>query len=633
MARFTRKNGSKSKRNNFMTKFRKKYGGSKQIATTKKKFADFIKVLKHARITYPGLISQSYINYITKVIYDVTGDDDANMLTSFKVSCTEADFYIMDCFIGQEIYRSLSRGTSLWINECNKYIKDVLNSTTLKGINTDTFERYSDQKSVPGSSLEPAKSSVNQRADVSTTLEPAKSSVNQRTDVSTTLEPAKSSVNQRADGFDATPDRPKPAQSVQMAQRPEVYVNPERSFAHRYAIQNVCTKSGSCIAFGAESDKIKTVFNEFDLEHVHGDINRISKGSNGFINELMFKHEENSYYAVLKSTSESRADNLMYEYKVGLFLNTVSKLYPCFLETYKLYKYNTPQIWEYAQRTKKIPPSIFKTLLTEQPYNLVEACRSSKYIAILIQHLKGAISFYKLLIDGPKSFNYDFFTLLYQVYFILDVMKDVFTHYDLHGGNVLLYELSPDKYVQYHYHSADRTIAFKSIYLAKIIDYGRCYFNESADIKKILCGIPECTLRVRGFRDQPCGDGFGFSSLNGVSEWHLNSSVKNESHDLKLIYSLSRQIKQEFKNLTDFTRKRVDYINNHTVFKDEFGTPEQKDCNQGDICNVSSVCDYLIHVFKYMNLDAMFNLYYSGRTKLGDMHIYSDGTPFTFIYS
>jgi hypothetical protein len=41
--------------------------------------------------------------------------------------------------------------------------------------------------------------------------------------------------------------------------------------------------------------------------------------------------------AILKCSIKSDSDNLVYEYMVGKFLNTMRKRFPCFIETYNLF--------------------------------------------------------------------------------------------------------------------------------------------------------------------------------------------------------------------------------------------------------------------------------------------------------
>lgn len=368
------------------------------------------------------------------------------------------------------------------------------------------------------------------------------------------------------------------------------------------------------------------------MSYVKDPIKRIgSVSSNGFVNEIKFTHKGYDSYAVLKSSTTNTADNLMYEYRVGQFLNKMSLLYPCFIETYSLFKYNVG--WNHAKTNSLIDASIFKTYLTQQPYDLIVACKQPKYIAVLLQHLKNAITIADLVNIGNDSLNYDFLTLLYQVYFVLDQMKLIFTHYDLHCENVLLYEPSPTKYIQYHYHS-DTIITFKSIYVAKLIDYGRCYFKDgnysSKNFHAEVCKTKECNTKTRG----KCGTNVGFSWLNPPVEFHVNSSVRNQSHDLLMVVHFLKRISNRNPMLLPEIGAFIQDMTINLIYRGgvEYGTPEKIKC-PNKICTVSQLRISLGYYMNFVDLDDMFDKYYPNRTKLGDMHVYSDGRPLQFIES
>jgi hypothetical protein len=391
-----------------------------------------------------------------------------------------------------------------------------------------------------------------------------------------------------------------------------------------------CKDSGQCIEFGKEIKKIKEFFGNFDLSYVKDDIRRIGSAQNGFVNELKFTHKGYSSYAVLKSSSTNNSDNLMYEYKVGQFLNKMSLLYPCFVETYKLFKYNNLDSFNYFKSHNVIPASVLKTHITPQTYDLVSACKTPTFNSVLIQHLKGARTMYDLVNRQDTALSYDLLTILYQIYFVLDQMKDIFTHYDLHSKNVMLYE-TPGKYIQYHYHS-DKIISFRSTYVAKIIDYGRCYFKDGAysstDFRDEICAKKACNTRSSG----KCGDNVGFSWLLPPVAYHVDSSSLNKSHDLKLVETVVNQFLYLDPNLVWWIKDIVKEIHADLIYVggDQYGTPERINC-PFKICTVSNMRVRLEAYFDGTPLDAIFDNYYSARTKLGDMHIYSDGRPLQFI--
>jgi hypothetical protein len=106
-------------------------------------------------------------------------------------------------------------------------------------------------------------------------------------------------------------------------------------------------------------------------------------------------------------------------------------------------------------------------------------------------------------------------------------LQNEFTHYDLHSDNILIYEPVIGKYIQYHYFVDGNEISFKSKYIVKIIDYGRCYFhdtdtNNSMNIHEKICNEKQC--------DPECGEDYGYQWLqhnNGLDpyDYFINSTT------------------------------------------------------------------------------------------------------------
>jgi len=88
-------------------------------------------------------------------------------------------------------------------------------------------------------------------------------------------------------------------------------------------LRAVCLDSGVCLAFGTYANEIKKHFGGFvHFEYAKAPIKRIGVPSqNGFINEIQYEHRGYKSYAILKSSMKKTADNLMYEYLVGQYVN------------------------------------------------------------------------------------------------------------------------------------------------------------------------------------------------------------------------------------------------------------------------------------------------------------------------
>lgn len=418
-------------------------------------------------------------------------------------------------------------------------------------------------------------------------------------------------------------------------------------------LQSICSDSGVCLAFGKNTNDIKDFFNNFtDFKYANDTIKRLGVPSvNGFVNEVTYVREKYTAHSIIKSSAKSTADNLFYEYLCGLVINSWCVRFPCFLETYGLYGYIDDYTWKKVKDNKTTSVNALKNYITflnnnslnvnSNDFNslLERSCLSSKYITIMIQHIKNAKTLDDFFEDSINKFlfvNNQFVAILFQVYFALHVLKNNFTHYDLHSDNVLIYQPNQNGYIHYHYAlSNGDTISFKSPYMAKIIDYGRSYFKHenkdnfnSKNIYDKICKEKEC---------EPCGEKVGYSLLTNSGQLrnqsYIHSSVSNKSHDLRLLYNF----KSVFKNykLHTKTHKKPNslYFNilNKLKYNTHYGTPEAK--NNGYPNKIETVSDAFKGLsdlilrpdfFEY-NQAEIENL-----DKIGDLYIYENNRPMKF---
>jgi hypothetical protein len=402
-------------------------------------------------------------------------------------------------------------------------------------------------------------------------------------------------------------------------------------------LNHICTDSGVCIAFGKELGIIKNHFDNFLNFTYVSQIRRIGEPSaNGFVNEITYDREGYKSHAILKSSTTPLADNLLYETLVGLYVNKLNMIYPCFLETYGIYGYKTGTEWtrlKNGSRDKKILNDLILLNSIPEVDELVSiSCKNSQYLCVLIQNIKDAKSLESMLNKREFSKNHLMY-VLYQIYMTLSCVSNNFTHYDLHAGNVLLYEPVKGKYIEYHYHKDNQEIVFKSPYLSKIIDYGRCFFKDdnnrsklgsSTKIHKAVCEHKSCK--------PDCGLSAGYSWLecsNSANNHYICSTERNISHDLRLLYIL-RSVYPQF----PFFNK-INYCNgfNYRNPCQGFGTIENTRRGLPDIINnVLDAHDELLRVITdphtIDNNDAIFN---DPNEKLGELHVYYDGRPMKFI--
>ena len=409
-------------------------------------------------------------------------------------------------------------------------------------------------------------------------------------------------------------------------------------------LRAVCLDSGVCLAFGTYANEIKKHFGGFaNFEYATAPIKRIgSPSANGFINEIQYDHRGYKAYAVLKSSVKPNSDNLMYEYMVGQYINKLNKRFPCFVETYGYYIYdntmkvNTKGVWTFLQDSKITAnmDTIKKGLILQKTTDYAKACKQSKFLAILIQHLKGILPI-KDRFRSPRFVAYELANVLFQVYMPLGIFGDSFTHYDLHHENVNVYEPEKDSYIHFHYHmDGGEEYSFKSKYIAKIIDYGRSYFKDEEtgiDSKKIytdLCKETKC--------NPSCGYSKGFSWMynqpNPSSSYWISSQKRNKSHDLRLLNEV--KVGTKANKTGEWLSDGLKSVLQKLKYDKHHGTPEMTKGFPNTIQNVYDAALALGNIISLPEQIQQNEDVYRGKTKLGDLHIYcgkDDTRPMRFV--
>jgi hypothetical protein len=390
----------------------------------------------------------------------------------------------------------------------------------------------------------------------------------------------------------------------------------------------ICSDNGICVGFGKQK-KRQSDFFEFDnFKYATYPTKTLGKPSaNGFVKQFTYSREGFVSYAVLKSTQRKTADNIAYEYLVGKYLNEVSKRFPIFVETYGLYTFEE----SYNRNLLKILDH--NTGLTPlDPQNISKVCSKSSTLCVLIQHLKDAVTLSELSLNH-KFIVFDAHYVFYQIYFALSQLRKDFTHYDLHMSNVMLYEPVKGGHIEYHYHLPGKVITFKSIYIVKIIDYGRSFFNGNEEYYDKVCKEKAC--------DPNCGHYLGFSYFNkdftkDKDTYYINALHKHESHDLRLLYEFRNNSPINVYRGHDLTKNYVKLFDD-VVYGVGLATEYKRYSTMEDLTH-----DHLIHNVTDANkrfeqiidtpLAKEINDYtYEKSIKIGELHVYSDGRELEFI--
>jgi hypothetical protein len=365
-------------------------------------------------------------------------------------------------------------------------------------------------------------------------------------------------------------------------------------------LKTICTDSGECLAFGLESSNIKKIFSDFtDFSHLSKVVNAGSESANGFVLNLHYESMNYKANALLKSSRKKKSDNLYYEYLVGtLFVNKMNQIFPCFTETYHLFEHRTElskgrllkNELSVNKYSKWLKVNTCDASLIKDSFKCIdESCKNGVSFAILVQYISNPISLASFVVKHRHDilFEDQMICILYQIYACLSYLKDHYTHYDLHTENVLLYKLPDGKYVNIKYvdERSGNTVTVKTNYIAKIIDYGRCYFGNLGNN-----GLP--TSKMIGdtiFNSKVCSKlvpskvGYNFFKYEATERnFYISSLMRNKSHDLRLAYILSKM-----------TVKMYNLFENRIIYDGPFGTPEKETDGSRNLHNVSDMYHFL----------------------------------------
>jgi hypothetical protein len=309
----------------------------------------------------------------------------------------------------------------------------------------------------------------------------------------------------------------------------------------------VCKNSGECIGFGNESNTILQYFDHFSHFDYLQKLEKFPIDSvNGFIYELKYEKEGYNAYSILKSNQQEDTDSLYIEYMNGKYINEhFVPYFPCFLYTYQLLKYKSDEAYRYMRDNNVQMEHMNLLLDVNNNMDLLEACDNPIHIAILLQHVHTKISLHSFLEnEEPDIISRELLPILLQIYIVLRELKEIFTHYDLHLANVLLYKPFENRCILYKYKVDNTEIVFYSSYIVKLIDYGRAYTKNSEDINLSMMLYNDRCHRILEKNERMC-DRFQICSK------------KNESYDIQLLIWLKeyRKVENKIKELSN----RVEY--------------------------------------------------------------------------
>ena len=274
-----------------------------------------------------------------------------------------------------------------------------------------------------------------------------------------------------------------------------------------------CRESQNCLLFGTQIKNLIAYFNFFKLDTPKESPVKLvwslfpSTGANSVLYKVSFEREHYATHALLKTSKAQHYDNLMYEYLVGKYLNAFCSVLPSFVYTYGIYQ----NIFHRPTSTTPVPIDELneetiaigtrKNTALRAQLNLQFNTNEVLLKDDLCSHDNTNLSLLTQYLDGSRPLSYywkwlkvrDMMPIMFQIYYALDCMSAEFEHNDLHQNNVLVYKLpKPMKFSYktsslYERNFGVAKVEFTSKYLVKIIDYGRCKFPDSDELKKAKC--------------------------------------------------------------------------------------------------------------------------------------------------
>lgn len=335
-------------------------------------------------------------------------------------------------------------------------------------------------------------------------------------------------------------------------------------------------KCGGCDRCLAENPNYTSLFkkeyNNYNLINVKS-IKRLGHNSSqGFILELQYIKDGFDCNSLLKCARKKQSDNLVYEYLCGkMLINELIHTYKfsCFIETYDLFKFDSKYVYDYFAGSvstfniKLLSDHLSKSTVDDSDKNKYW-CESNELFAILIQNIPESRtfdSFFSKLFNDPKGVEenlYNLVTILCQIYFPLYILRNCFTHHDLHLANVILMEAPVNKIYSFSFNINGVTHRFKSNYLAKIIDYGRATYVTSDNLFN-----DDDSNQLQKQLEQDCG----ISIIKRLNKIDSNNNIPtniNNIRDISFInpYSDAVIFNDVLSNMKALKKLKIDCLQN-----------------------------------------------------------------------
>lgn len=378
----------------------------------------------------------------------------------------------------------------------------------------------------------------------------------------------------------------------------------------------------------------------------------LGKGANGYTIKAVLPINGKNVRAVMKGSSRRGADNLYWEWQAGLALNHLAQTSPIFLTTYGLYKMDNQDrlLDQYNQHLDN-----FHTFFSQYPLStgedpIVVSCLFPKEITLMTQY----VDTYKDMDDFLHSTAHpsisilhlesriiEIVAILHMLYASLALYKEMFTHYDLHPGNVLLSSIPANKYVTIEYRYKGNVYKTNTRLIPVIIDYGRAFYNIKTFNPKNLID-QACDKKNKDYCPETCGDLVGFVSAanagSGFDEgsYFMDQSQPNPSHDLLLLKRSLLILENSLKKTPMECARFLDGIitERRLRYDSENGTPPTISSKSRAIFDVEDAFLTMNRIVNSVDYQKRNTDLFSKFTKMGTVSIDLDKkfSPFKWMY-
>ena len=366
-----------------------------------------------------------------------------------------------------------------------------------------------------------------------------------------------------------------------------------------------CRDTNECLSFEPDQTPLNNFFKFGTFEYLEKSrtFESAAESVNGTISLLTYKRTDSygdtyTSSAILKTSKKKEADNLFYEYLVGvMFINKQMTYFPCFVETYGIYMSSGA-----LKNAKDLKNNLKPLELDLQGGNLSDlittSCKFSDKLSLLIATIPRSKTIDDFLTLDSTTI-YDISNVLFQVYAVLAVLAKEFTHYDLHTGNVLLYEVPNAGFITMNYKDVNGTItSFNTRFVAKLIDYGRSFYSGAEKLSTTLLNSTNLYDAVKMNNDcankkrKTSPDNFGYSFFDQVGDsnnFYITAVHANKSHDLRLLSVVVESDLPALKTKAGRTWKNKF----NTLFVGPYGTPIKEGTGLKQIYNVQGAYEKL----------------------------------------